>query len=148
VITSVLAALDRSARAPAVFERALAVAQAFQARLDLLRVVELPLAVPPAAHVASPDAPVAIAREAAERELRELAGSHGSSVSTFRVVIATEPWRAIVDSASSLAVDLLVIGAHGRHGLERILGTTASRIVNHADRDLLVVHATSDGRRD
>jgi nucleotide-binding universal stress UspA family protein len=147
VITSVLAALDHSPRAPAVLERALAMAQAFHARLDLLRVVELPLAVPPAAHVAAPDAPVAMAREAAERELRKLAGPHTSSVSSFRVVIATEPWRAILDSASSLGVDLLVIGAHGRHGFERILGTTASRMVNHADRDLLVVHARREGDR-
>ena len=36
-------------------------------------------------------------------------------------------------------VDLIVIGSHPIHGVERVVGTVASRVVNHADRSVLVV---------
>jgi len=32
-----------------------------------------------------------------------------------------------------------VIGSHGYGGLDRLLGTTAARVVNHADRNVLIV---------
>jgi nucleotide-binding universal stress UspA family protein len=38
-------------------------------------------------------------------------------------------------------VALIVIGAHGYQGLDRMLGTTAAKVVNHADRAVLVVRA-------
>ena len=38
-----------------------------------------------------------------------------------------------------LNVDLIVVGNHRYHGVERVLGTVASRVVNHADRNVLVV---------
>jgi nucleotide-binding universal stress UspA family protein len=30
--------------------------------------------------------------------------------------------------------------SHHYHGVERVLGTVASRVVNHSDRNVLVVH--------
>ena len=44
-----------------------------------------------------------------------------------------------------LDVDLIVMGSHRYHGVERVLGTVASRIVNHADRNVLVVHERGEG---
>ena len=35
--------------------------------------------------------------------------------------------------------DLIVIGAQGYGILDRIMGTTAAKVVNHADRPVLVV---------
>jgi nucleotide-binding universal stress UspA family protein len=140
VIKTVLAALDRSARAPAVLSTAAVIAEATGARLCLLRVLDLPPEFPPAAHVAHPYSLQTVARRQAEQDLLDMAGSASHLVATYSVVEAAEPWRAILDGARSVAADLLVIGTHGRHGLERILGTTASRIINHADRDVLVVH--------
>jgi nucleotide-binding universal stress UspA family protein len=40
-------------------------------------------------------------------------------------------------------VDLIVIGSHGYHGLDRVLGTTAARVSNLARRNVLVVHGLS-----
>jgi nucleotide-binding universal stress UspA family protein len=34
---------------------------------------------------------------------------------------------------------LILIGSHGYSGLDHLLGTTAARVVNHADRSVLVV---------
>jgi nucleotide-binding universal stress UspA family protein len=41
--------------------------------------------------------------------------------------------------ARAIGADLIVIGSHGYGGLDRVLGTTAARVVNHADRSVLVV---------
>jgi nucleotide-binding universal stress UspA family protein len=140
VIGKIVAAVDGSVRAASVFGVAADLAVAHQAELHLLRVVEVPAEFPPAAHVSHPDSLGDLMRRNAERELVEIAGGRGGLVTSFAVVLASEAWRAILDGAASLSADLLVIGTHGRHGFERILGTTASRIINHADRDLLIVH--------
>jgi nucleotide-binding universal stress UspA family protein len=140
MIVKVLAALDGSVRAPAVFSAAAEIAVAHKAQLHLLRVVEVPAEFPPAAHVSHPDSLAHMMRRNAERELVELARGGADLVTSYAVVLASEAWRAILDAAASISADLLVIGTHSKRGLERILGTTASRIINHADRDLLIVH--------
>ena len=38
---------------------------------------------------------------------------------------------------------LIVIGSHGYGGIDHLLGTTAARVVNHADRPVLVVRGPS-----
>jgi nucleotide-binding universal stress UspA family protein len=140
VITQVLAALDGSFRAPAVFATAADLAVRCRARLHLIRVVEAPAEFPPAAHVSHPSPLSDLMRRNAELELVELASGRAGLVTTFAAVLAPEAWRAILDKAAALSVDLVVIGTHQRRGIERILGTTATRIVNHADRDVLIVH--------
>jgi nucleotide-binding universal stress UspA family protein len=55
-------------------------------------------------------------------------------------VLHGQPWRDIVSTASRLDVDLVVIGSHGYSGWDRVLGTTAGKVANHADRSVLVVH--------
>ncbi|HJZ85781.1 MAG TPA: universal stress protein [Polyangia bacterium] len=47
-------------------------------------------------------------------------------------------WQVICRTARELDADLIVIGSHGYGGIERVLGTTAARVVNHADRSVLV----------
>ena len=39
-----------------------------------------------------------------------------------------------------MKADLIVLGSHGYHGLDRLLGTTAGKVVNLARRNVLVVH--------
>ena len=49
------------------------------------------------------------------------------------------PWDTICTVAKEDNVDLIVIGSHGYDILDRIVGTTAAKVVNHADRSVLVV---------
>ena len=56
------------------------------------------------------------------------------------MVVLGDPWRQILDVARAVDVDLIVLGSHRSHVADRILGTVASKVVNHADRDVLVVH--------
>jgi nucleotide-binding universal stress UspA family protein len=38
-----------------------------------------------------------------------------------------------------------VIGCHGYSGLDRVIGTTAGKVVNHADRSVFVVRERPSG---
>jgi nucleotide-binding universal stress UspA family protein len=51
------------------------------------------------------------------------------------------PWDAIVRVAREEDVDAIMIGSHGYEVLDRIIGTTAAKVVNHADRTVIVVRA-------
>jgi nucleotide-binding universal stress UspA family protein len=55
-------------------------------------------------------------------------------------------WQAICDKATRGGVDLIVIGSHGYGGLDRLLGTTAAKVVNHAPCTVVVVRVRQDGR--
>jgi universal stress protein A len=45
----------------------------------------------------------------------------------------------ILQYAEEKAVDLIVVGSHGRHGLQLLLGSTANAILHHANCDVLSV---------
>lgn len=49
------------------------------------------------------------------------------------------PWDGICRTAIERDADLIAIGSHGYGGLDRLLGTVAAKVVNHADRNVLVV---------
>ena len=48
---------------------------------------------------------------------------------------------AVIELAKKLNTDLIVVGTHSRHGLERILGSTANAILHAAKCDVLTVRA-------
>jgi universal stress protein F len=49
------------------------------------------------------------------------------------------PWQAVCEMARTLEAELVVIGSHGYFGFDRLLGTTAGKVVNHAHCSVLVV---------
>ena len=50
----------------------------------------------------------------------------------------------LLEIADKLAIDLIVIGSHGRHGLGRLLGSTANAVLHGALCDVLVVRAAAE----
>jgi universal stress protein A len=53
------------------------------------------------------------------------------------------PFDEIVQMANHFDVDLIIIGSHGRSGISRLLvGSTAERVVEHAQCPVLVVKGT------
>ncbi|HEY8925071.1 MAG TPA: universal stress protein [Polyangia bacterium] len=139
----ILAALDESTRAPAVFAAALGHARAFSARLHLMRVLAYPPEIAPAGHTV-PDGLELKLEQDARGELRGLMEEAADVDFGGEIVAPGDPWRRILDVADQLGVDLIIIGRHRHHGMERLLGTTASKIVSHARRDVLVVHDLDD----
>lgn len=50
-----------------------------------------------------------------------------------------QPKQEIVQLALEQAVDLIIVGSHGRHGLALLLGSTANAVLHHAKCDVLAV---------
>jgi nucleotide-binding universal stress UspA family protein len=49
-------------------------------------------------------------------------------------------WRAIVQTASNVDADLVIVGTHGREGIERVtMGSVAEKVVQHARCPVLLV---------
>lgn len=50
---------------------------------------------------------------------------------------------AIAQKAGELGMDLIVVGSHGRHGLDRLMGSTANAVLHRAKCDVLVVRTAA-----
>ena len=61
---------------------------------------------------------------------------------TTATVEAHSPWRGILEAAESGSADLIVMGSHGRNGIEKlVLGSVAQRVVSHTKLPVLLVRA-------
>jgi nucleotide-binding universal stress UspA family protein len=137
----ILVCLDTSSRASIVLERALEVARSSGAKLVLFRAVGLPHGthVPPEALSMSPDQLVELWRRNAERDLETVRGTLPPEIVDSVVVQIGSPWFAICATGRELGVDLIALGSHGYQAIDHVLGTTAAKVVNHADRSVLVI---------
>jgi nucleotide-binding universal stress UspA family protein len=135
----ILVALDNSPRAAAVLASAVEVARRFGGQLVLFRGVGIPLEIPAAALSQPPAALPQLLEATAREELMARSRDLPPEVTPTISVKLGVPWEAICRAAMELDVDLIVIGSHGFSGIDRLLGTTAARVVNHADRPVLVV---------
>jgi nucleotide-binding universal stress UspA family protein len=56
------------------------------------------------------------------------------------VVESNSAWRGIVEAGDTLQADLIVMGSHGRSGLEKLmLGSVAHAVLSHTKLPVLVV---------
>ena len=56
------------------------------------------------------------------------------------VVEAHATWRGVVQAAESMKADLIVMGSHGRSGLEKlVLGSETQQVLSHSKLSVLVV---------
>jgi nucleotide-binding universal stress UspA family protein len=139
-----LVALDSSERAETVLRSAVDLAEALGASLYLLRVVSVPPEFPPAGHVAHADElPGYLMRQARDQLATFVAMAPRLHVETI-VRDSSQPWRAILDVAEEIDADLIVLGSHGYHGIDHLLGTNAGRVANLASRNVLVVHRAAE----
>ena len=134
-----LVCLDGSQKQVDVLGAAVALARRTGARLLLFRSVGVPSDIPAAAYsMAVEDVPSLLQRQAKEA-LEQLAANVPAELYAGVRVNVGIPWPSIERAAAEEDVDMIIIGSHGYHGLDRVLGTTAAKVVNHADRSVLVV---------
>jgi nucleotide-binding universal stress UspA family protein len=78
--------------------------------------------------------------EAATERLRALAPQlRAAGLEVVTRVMRGDPRSVIVDAARDEKSDLVVVGSHGRRGLEKLLlGSVASHVVAHAPCSVLV----------
>jgi nucleotide-binding universal stress UspA family protein len=137
----ILVGVDGSPRAQGVLDAALALAKLLGAKVLLLRAIGLPAAMP--AHVwALEEASLIDAlRHDAEKYLAACAALVPPELLIGTRTSIGVPWQAVCAEAQKEDVDLIVVGSHGYSGFDRLLGTTAAKVVNHADRSVMVVRA-------
>ena len=141
MITTILVALDSTPRAPGVLRLATEVAERFDARLFLFRALALAQAFPAAASNAGvPDALPAFLRQEALDELAALARGNPRASAAPPILVVAPPVLAILEAAERIGADLIVLGSHGFHGLDRLLGTTTGSVANRARHHVLIVH--------
>lgn len=137
----VLVALDASPRAPAVLAEAAKLAELANASLVLFRAVGIPPELPPELLNVTGRELEHLLLETARADLARLARAvPNAHIEAVHAAFAS-PWDGICRTARDVIADLIVIGSHGYGGLDRVLGTTAAKVVNHADRNVLVVRA-------
>jgi nucleotide-binding universal stress UspA family protein len=134
----ILVALDSSERAGKVLAAAARIGERMNGKLLLLRAVSIPTEIPAEAYAMSPDDLVVSLRDGALREVTALAASAGAPPV---VVEVGTPWQVICRVARERNVALIVLGSHGFSAIDHVLGTTAAKVVNHADRSVLIVRA-------
>lgn len=78
-------------------------------------------------------------RSEGERAVDALAESAGDVDVETAVVRGVSVPESIVEYATDNGIDLIVMGTHGRHGMERLLGSTTERVLTATDVPVLVV---------
>jgi nucleotide-binding universal stress UspA family protein len=143
----ILAGFDESAHAEHALRHAIGPAKGLGAALRIVHVLDMGW-LPVAPEVGLDLAPIEVARRAEGQallaEAAEAARAAGVDAQTQLVEIATpgqKPAAALVDEASSWRADLIVLGARGASGMERLLlGSMADGVARRASIPVLLVH--------
>jgi universal stress protein A len=139
-----LLALDFSPEQPQLVARAQELAKLYQARLTLLHVVEY-MGPAYAGDMPLPDdfEIDKMLMEKAMEQLDEMATGLQLPDVTAKVELGV-PKHEITRVAKELAADLIVVGSHGRHGLQLLLGSTANGVLHLAHCDVLAVRVRAE----
>ncbi|NTW98690.1 MAG: universal stress protein [Geobacteraceae bacterium] len=140
--TKILIAIDFSENSECAFDYALTLATQFNAELTIVHVINEPVDlrgfyVP---HISFEQLEKEI-EESAVKMMDAFCSSKLGTFSNYKTSILTGiPCDEIISAAARIDASLVVLGTHGRTGLDRILfGSTAERVVRSASCPVLTV---------
>lgn len=136
----ILLAVDFTPATDTVTQQAMELCQAFNARLSLVHVVEF-VQMDLSNDLVMPQALLEIDQglvKRARQRLQKLAEELGVDQAECFVSQGSTQ-REILHLAVERNVDLIVIGSHGREGIQRLLGSTANAVLHGAPCDVLAV---------
>jgi nucleotide-binding universal stress UspA family protein len=134
---TILAALDGSPRELGVLRAAAALARMSGGALHVCRAVAMPVGIPEMVWaMPGPRLDDALVDDARQALARRIADSPAPVVGTH--VRLGQAADVVLGIATEVGADLIVIGAHGYGAIERLLGTTASKIVHRAPCSVFV----------
>jgi nucleotide-binding universal stress UspA family protein len=140
-VKTILCATDFSSCANGALDLAVKTAKLTGAKLRLLHVYENPGQLLPMGGYVGPAADAfGELRKQVTEQLSELARAQaGAGVEITEELVEGMPHRTIIELAKQWKVDLIVLGTHGRTGLDRALtGSVAERVVRLAPCPVLV----------
>ena len=139
VYSHILLAVDFTPVTDTVTRQAMELCQAFKARLSLVHVVEFTqmdlsndLVLPQELEIDQE------LMKCSKQRLEDLAEKLGIDKSECFVSQGSTR-REILRLAKELNTNLIVIGSHGREGIQRLLGSTANAVLHGAPCDVLAV---------
>lgn len=135
----ILVGLDASPRAAGVLQTAVELARRVGGGVLLFRAVGIPVGIPHEAYSMSPASLADLLEAEAKRYLEQIAVKVPPELLLGTVIGVGTPWQAICTAADHNKADVIVIGSHGYSGIDRLIGTTAAKVVNHATQSVLVV---------
>ncbi len=139
----ILVPVDGSDTSQAALDKAAGLAQAFGARVTAIFVIDpypftgvgADFAYGQDRYLTAARAEAVAAIDAAQARLQQA----GVPVDT-QVVESHAVWRGILETAEQLGADLIVMGSHGRRGLEKlVLGSVAQSVLSHTRINTLIV---------
>ena len=143
MFSHILVPIDGSNTAQAAVGKAIELAQAFGSAVTVMYVIDpypftgvgTDFAYGQAEYLSAATAEANAAVHAAKDSFADA----GVKVDTS-VIEAHTVWRGIVEAGATLQIDLIVMGSHGRSGLEKlILGSVAHAVLSHTKLPVLVV---------
>ncbi len=141
--SQILVPTDGSPASDAAIEHAIDLAQQYDARLHALYVVD-------GAAYSTLEAGAEIVIEALESEgdaatTRVAETAEAAGVECVSTVTTGTAYRSITDYVGENGIDIIVMGTHGRKGLDRyLLGSVTERVVRTSDVPVLTVRQPSD----
>jgi nucleotide-binding universal stress UspA family protein len=141
----ILVGVDYSPCSNAALELAWSFAAMSGATVDVLHVFRPPESVPPEFTISSDQGNrslTTLLRERAQQDMQALlAQAKHAGISIGSALLEDgDPARCIVERAASGNYDLVVVGTHGRSGLEHLLlGSVAEKVVRHCPKAVLTV---------
>jgi nucleotide-binding universal stress UspA family protein len=139
----ILVPVDGSSTAQLAVDKAIGLAKAFGSRVTAVFIIDpypftgvgTDFAYGQAQYLSAATAEANAAIKAA----RAAFDAAGVKVDTS-VIEAHAAWRGVVQAAVSVQADLIVIGSHGRSGLEKlVLGSVTQAVLSHTHLPVLVV---------
>ena len=150
--TRILVPIDDSATAQQGFDEALRLAQQLGSRLQVLHVVDARRLFAESAPGASPEQLLELWRAEGRRLVdRHIDAARSCGIAADGVVRCdpgTRVFEAILQEAADAAVELIVMGTHGRSGLTRVaLGSDAECVIRASPVPVLLIRAGAGGAR-
>jgi nucleotide-binding universal stress UspA family protein len=139
----ILLPVDGSSNSAMAVEKARGLAQAFSSTVTVIYVID-----PYAFSGVGADFAYGQAQYlgAATAEANQALGSAKQTLENAGVTVAASVieshaiYRGILETSSSVGADLIVMGSHGRRGLEKlVLGSVAAQVLAHAHLPILIV---------
>lgn len=139
----ILVPVDGSPTAQLAVEKAIQLAKAFDSRVSTIFVIDpypftgvgTDFAYGQAEYLSAATAEANAAVKAAKAAFMDAGVNVEASV-----IESHTAWRGVVKAAESMQADLIVMGSHGRSGLEKlVLGSVTQAVLSHTKLPVLVV---------
>jgi nucleotide-binding universal stress UspA family protein len=135
----VLIAVDSDPVSVCAAETGVDLAQALGADVAFIHVVDSSLAYPGDTGV-PPHEMIASAKLDSKRLVTTIRQHLSPQSSAVEFIEVGRPWEEIVKAAKEWSADLIVIGTHGRSGMQRaVIGSVAEAVMRHAPCPLVAV---------